>query len=451
ELPPAEVEWQVADASQPSLALAASSARSGQTVTSKTTFRVPKGFLELAGSVSCHRDEARWHRLYRVLWRLTHGEPHLLSVSVEPDVRTLHEMSKAVHRDVHKMRAFVRFREVATLVGPWLVAWYEPQHHVVEANAEFFIGRFAALRWSILTPERCLDWDTERLEITAGARREDAPADDAAEDLWRTYYRHIFNPARLKLGAMKAAMPRQFWKNLPEAEEISHLVAEASARTAEMVARSVVQPPISGRYHSPAVPSTNDWTELRAAAATCQACPLWQMASCTVFGEGPRNAVVMIVGEQPGDREDRAGRPFVGPAGQLLNRALREAGLDRDRLYLTNAVKHFKWTPRGKRRLHQNPNLRELAACRPWLEAEVNLVNPQVIVCLGASAARSVLGREVRVLTERGKLEPSSFGQPALVTVHPSSLLRLADPTEARTGFERLVADLTRAAAPPLD
>jgi DNA polymerase len=164
-----------------------------------------------------------------------------------------------------------------------------------------------------------------------------------------------------------------------------------------------------------------------------------------VFGEGPAHARVVLVGEQPGDQEDRQGRPFVGPAGQLLDRALVAAGLDRQSLYLTNAVKHFKWEPRGPRRLHQRPNAREIAACRPWLAAELRALQPELIVCLGATAAQSVLERPVRVQAERGELRPTTFGAPALITVHPSSLLRLPEHANADTGFARFVTDLQQA------
>ena len=199
------------------------------------------------------------------------------------------------------------------------------------------------------------------------------------------------------------------------------------------------------RARTPAVvPKTRSVHALREAALSCRACPLWKRGTQTVFGEGRAHARIMAVGEQPGDREDRAGRPFVGPAGRLLDRALEAAGIDRDRLYVTNAVKHFKWVARGKRRLHEKPAALELAACRPWLVAEVEAVQPQVILCLGATAARSVLGRTVRVLAERGQRLETEFAIPALVTVHPSALLRIRDREQAELAFNDLVADLRK-------
>lgn len=192
------------------------------------------------------------------------------------------------------------------------------------------------------------------------------------------------------------------------------------------------------------VPKTQDLATLRAAARGCRACPLWRNATCTVFGEGPARAKIILVGEQPGDQEDRAGHPFVGPAGKLLDRALEAAGVKRASLYVTNAVKHFKWTPQGKRRLHAKPNAREMAACRPWLEAEVRAVEPDLIVCLGATAAQQVVDKSVRVTQARGSLLENDFGVPALITIHPSSLLRRAGAGNLEEEFAHFVADLAK-------
>jgi len=183
--------------------------------------------------------------------------------------------------------------------------------------------------------------------------------------------------------------------------------------------------------------------ELRQAAASCQACDLWQTGTQTVFGEGKSGAAVMFVGEQPGDREDIEGKPFVGPAGRMLDQALVEAGIDRAAVYVTNAVKHFKWTAKGKRRLHQKPNAGEISACRPWLDAEIAAVQPHVIVCLGATAAQALLGREFRVSTQRGQFL-SRPGLPLLfATVHPSSILRALDDETRELEMAAFVRDLT--------
>ena len=441
-----ETSWARADSAQSELLLGEPRSMKAQSTTTSTAvanrFHVPRAFLDLAAEAACHRDESRWALLYRALWRLTHGEPHLLEIATDADVHPLRAMAKAVHRDIHKMRAFVRFREVPTADGPWFVAWFEPEHHIVEANAPFFRDRFTNMHWSILTPDRCAHWDLQELTFTEGVSRTSAPAADGMDDLWRTYYRSIFNPARVNVATLTSHMPRRYWKNLPEAQIIPGLVTEARPRSETMVEKSAAHVAGLTEFSRAPVPAEHDLNALRAAAAQCRACPLWRSATCTVFGEGPAHAKIVIVGEQPGDQEDRRGQPFVGPAGQLLDRALVAAGVDRSAVYLTNAVKHFKWEPRGKRRLHQRPSAREVAACRPWLEAELATLRPELIVCLGATAAQSVLGRPVRVLSERGEKLPTEFGAPALITVHPSALLRLADGADPDVEFARFVDDL---------
>ena len=186
---------------------------------------------------------------------------------------------------------------------------------------------------------------------------------------------------------------------------------------------------------------------LRDEARGCRACPLWQRGTQTVFGEGAAHARAMLVGEQPGNDEDLEGRPFVGPAGKLLDRALEEAGIDRRLTYVTNVVKHFKWEPRGKRRIHAKPNASEIGACRPWLEAELELIRPEVLVCLGATAAQALLGRQFRVSVDRGKLVPSPLAPKVLATIHPSAILRAPDDETRHVEMKRFVADLRVAAA----
>src|SRR5437588_8729393 len=190
------------------------------------------------------------------------------------------------------------------------------------------------------------------------------------------------------------------------------------------------------------VPETNSLAKVAAAAKECTACPLYKKATQTVFGEGPKQATMLMIGEQPGDYEDVAGRPFVGPAGKILDRALEEAGINRDEVYVTNAVKHFKWEPRGKRRIHQKPNSREIAACKPWLEAEVRIVKPKLVVAMGATAAQTIFGPTFRVTRERGKVLSSKLAPRVLATVHPSSLLRQPDEESRHREYKKFVADL---------
>jgi len=192
------------------------------------------------------------------------------------------------------------------------------------------------------------------------------------------------------------------------------------------------------------IPDRPTLPKLRAAAATCKACPLWKTGTQTVFGEGHHTAKVMFVGEQPGNDEDLQGRPFVGPAGKLLDQALVEAGIDRSEVYVTNVVKHFKWEPKGKRRIHKKPNAREIAACRPWLEAELEVVQPEVLVCLGASAAQALLGRDFRVSQQRGQFIESPLAPHVMATVHPSSILRAPDDETRRAERKRFVEDLKK-------
>ena len=192
---------------------------------------------------------------------------------------------------------------------------------------------------------------------------------------------------------------------------------------------------------APLVPERPSLAELRKAAAACTACDLHESGTQTVFGEGSEDAEAMFVGEQPGDQEDKAGKPFVGPAGQLFDQALEDAGIDWQAVYVTNVVKHFKWVARGKRRIHQKPNAAEVAACRPWLEAELAVVKPRVLVCLGATAAQALLGREFRVTRERGRPVESDLAENVLATVHPSSILR-ADPADREREYDEFVNDL---------
>lgn len=195
------------------------------------------------------------------------------------------------------------------------------------------------------------------------------------------------------------------------------------------------------------MPERKTLKSLREAAANCRACPLWKTGTQTVFGEGLKRARLMLIGEQPGDREDREGHPFVGPAGRILDKALEGARIERGDAYVTNVVKHFKWEPRGKRRIHAKPNAAEIAACRPWLETEIALVKPRVLVCLGATAAQALLGKTFKVSQQRGEFVPSTLAPLVTATVHPSSILRAPDDQSRRAEMQRLVEDLKNVAA----
>lgn len=412
-------------------------AAQGEPRTVAEAARVPAAFLAWCASLILHRDPQRLGLMYRLLWRLVH-EPALRHDPLDADLLRARRMVQAVRRDIHKMRAFVRFTEVADAQGPPRhVAWFEPDHRIVEANAPFFARRFAQMRWAILTPQRCVAWDGHALSFKPGADVSAKPPPDAGEALWLTYYEHIFNPARLKLAMMRREMPVRYWKNLPEAALIAPLSAAAQARSQQMIAAPATE---ARRIRVPqpihVVPATGvapvNLDELRAAAHACRACPLGALATQAVCGEGPVGARHMLVGEQPGDQEDLAGRPFVGPAGQLLERTLAELDWPRDTVYLANAVKHFKYELRGKRRLHKTPGQLEAQACAHWLAREIELVQPAALVALGATAARTLLGRPVAVQAERGRwLHERADGRPVLVTLHPAALLRMTDADRA--------------------
>ena len=413
-------------------------------------FHTPRAFVDLAQAVILHRSEDRFDLLYRLLWRLK-AEPDLLRVVTDVDVADALERAKNVSRASHKMKAFVRFRRIEAADGERWVAWFEPAHRVLERTAPFFARRFPTMLWSILTPDGSAVWDGETLTFGPPATRDMAPSEDEIEEFWKTYYASTFNPARLKLKTMQGEMPKRYWNNLPEAALIRELTAQSSARTETMVAAPASAPNLRlaktlsriGRDHAfdeGFVPSTLE--ELGQAVQACRRCPLWRDATQGVCGAGAKQAPLMIVGEQPGDQEDLAGRPFVGPAGQVLDEALVEAGIDREDAFVTNAVKHFKHEPRGKRRIHRTPLVSEVSACRWWLDAERRLVRPKVIVTLGATAALGVLNRKITVTQARGAVLTQPDGARVVATVHPAYLLRLPDEAARIAERRRFVEDL---------
>ena len=418
-------------------------------------FNVPKSFIVLAKEVMLNSDPERFALLYRLLWRLR-AAPHLLDDASDADVDAARKMAKAIHRDIHKMHAFVRFKEVLADDGEAAyIAWFEPDHYIVEAVGDFFVRRFTGMRWSILTPYRSAFWDLEALSYGPGADKAQVPDEDRLEEHWRTYYASIFNPARLKVDAMQKEMPKKYWKNLPEARLIDGLVRDAGSRERAMIEAEPTAPSrlasalerqrgpedaMQAELAEGETPKTLD--AARAAAARCTRCDLHGPATQVVFGEGPETAEIIFVGEQPGDKEDIAGRPFVGPAGQVLDRALKDAGIAREKAYVTNAVKHFKYEPRGKFRLHKTPETKEISACRYWLDLEKSFLQPKIIVALGASAGKALLGRVVRIGAERGRPIPQGNDAPIFVTVHPSYLLRLPDEDAKAKEYARFVEDL---------
>ena len=390
--------------------------------------QVPKRFLDLAEVVATHRDPQRWNLLYRLLFRLQ-ANRDLLRVEVDADVAQLLRMQAQIRRDLHKMHAFVRFRKIEE-PGPdaslqeHFIAWYRPDHRILHLAAPFFAERFAPMRWTILTPDESVAWDpeTRQLSFSPGTGKEAAPQEDELEALWRSYYGSIFNPARLNPKAMRSEMPVRYWEHLPEVALLPDLMQRAEIRVKEMVIRQSKQPTAA-----PFVPAEHTIPVLQAALPSCEGCELYKFATQVVPGTGHTAAALMLVGEQPGDQEDRQGAPFVGPAGGVLRKALDEIGISPEEIYLTNAVKHFKFVQRGRIRLHQNPRMSEITACKPWLAAEIDAVKPRVILCLGASAARSLLGGTFALMRERGVVKQTAFAERVIATVHPSAVLRAQD------------------------
>ena len=317
---------------------------------------VPPEFMALCKCVILHSDKTRFGLLYRILWRLAH-EPGLRHDPLDADMLKAQHMAQAVRRDMHKMKAFVRFRTVQDDIfrnkpegGLLHVAWFEPEHHIVEAVAPFFARRFTQMRWAILTPECSAEWDGAQLHFGPGGQKSDAPPPDAGEKLWLTYYQNIFNPARLKLKMMQKEMPRKYWRNLPEADFISSLANSAQERSTRMVdepatiALRRIPTMVAARVAwDTDAKSATSLAEIKSATDHCRQCPIGEHATQSVCGEGPHRARIMVVGEQPGDQEDLRGQPFVGPSGQLLDRALAQLGIDRSQVFVTNAVKHFKY------------------------------------------------------------------------------------------------------------
>jgi len=441
-VPPEAVVWRVEGAEDDLFAVAAPQPKGNG-------FAVPRAFVDLAKSVVCHSHPERFALLYALLWKLRSNRG-AMEDRADPLIDRLERMAKEVRRDEHKMHAFVRFREI----DGRFVAFFEPEHHIVRRTAGFFVRRFANMRWSILTPGLSIHWDGETLSEGPGATRAEAPGGDPLEAMWKTYYAAIFNPARLKIGAMLKEMPKKYWRNMPETSLVQPLIAGARAREVAMIARSRGEAAVAAggpkdaveveRSIAPGGNLRSSWEALLKEARGCTRCDLYRCATQTVFGEGPLDAAILFVGEQPGDQEDLAGRPFVGPAGALFDEALDKAGIARSEVYVTNAVKHFKFVQRGKRRIHSKPDTGEIAACRWWLDQERALIRPPVTVALGATAARSILDKAVTISRVRGAPLALKDGGECWVTVHPSFLLRIPEPERKREERAKFVDDLKR-------
>ena len=385
---PESVEWRVATAGQ---AVPWSAEPIQQNPTQPpAALSLSRRFIGALGQAMQVRDPERFARLYRILYRLAHTGLELTETS-DPDLVWFRQSLSAVRADTLRFRdAFSAF----SAQGAGEVLHYSPAHYILEANSRYCTARNAR-RWQVASPYRRMEW-AGGIRFAPGT---DSVADGAsvqwqADDsgIWKGYALSVFPPSR---------------KDVETAPSLAALAARA---------------------------------------VDCRACALWQPASRTVFGEGPAHAAIMLVGEQPGDQEDLQGRPFVGPAGQVLDNALRDAGLHRDQLYVTNAVKHFHFTWNGVRRLHHKPEGEHVAACRVWLDAERQMVRPALLVMLGVTAAQSVLQKPVTISRTRSRLFSLTEQTQGLVTVHPSYLLRLPDEESRQREYARFVEDLRLAA-----
>ncbi|MGR3323508.1 MAG: UdgX family uracil-DNA binding protein [Pseudooceanicola sp.] len=411
---------------------------------------VPRAFVSLAETVCWHSAEDRFARLYAFLWRLG-DRPGLMTDRGDADLARLRQMEKNVRRCAHKMKAFVRFRDIAQgeTGRRRFAAWFEPTHHTVEPTAPFFARRFGDMDWMIVTPDVTARFEDGHLTFAPGQDRPDLP-EDGAEALWGTYFRNIFNPARVKVKAMTSEMPRKYWKNMPEARAIPDLLATAEVRAREMAEAVPSLPPLRAgrildRLHGQRGMTGMDIDALarRAEDENRRIPPGYGRI---VLGEGPADARLVVVGEQPGDEEDRAGRPFIGPAGRLFDREAQAAGLDRRAAYVTNAVKRFKFRMRGKKRIHQAPDRGDVEHARWWITREIEIVKPRLILAMGATAAEMLTGRRADLLNRRGTVEETEFG-PVLLATHPAYLLRLPDDAARERQTVLFRQDLEKAAA----
>jgi probable DNA metabolism protein len=406
--------------------------------------RISRDMLKMLQTAACFRAPDRYAFLYKIVWRWQAGQQDVLSAADEDGAR-LHAMVKTVQRETHKMNAYLRFRERRAEAGPpQFVAWFEPEHDVLPQVAEHFSRRMGNTTWMIGTPAGTMFWNGASLE--AGPALMQGPEDvaDSGEAMWLTYYRSIYNPARLNVSVMNGHVASRYWKNMPEGALVPAMIAESSSgarrhgQTTSVGSRAGVTIPVTAENALPQreAPSSLD---------QCRRCDLWRHATQAVAGVGPRTARIMLVGEQPGDQEDLAGTPFIGPAGKVLDEAFAQAGLARESIYLTNAVKHFKWEPRGKRRLHKTPAQMEISACSYWLEEELAEVQPEVIVALGGTALKAILGDPKATLTDRLGKPFRHEGKWVVVVYHPSYILRVPDAGARAQAMQNLIEGLAEA------
>ena len=446
EVQPADVTWRVQgdepELFEPHRAAARTAARHLQ--------RFRQNSSNWRKSAILHRDPERFAILYRLLWRLRSNHD-LLSVATDPDVAQVAAMAKAVHRDEHKMHAFVRFREIGREQKSHYVAWFEPEHHIVELAAPFFARRFADMPWSILTPDVCAHWDGHAVSFTPGVAKTEAPTEDRLEETWRRYYASIFNPARLKVKAMQTEMPKKYWRNLPEASLIKPLIASAERTTRAMIANAATEPHKSQKRPEPLDGTQTASRRTRNAARASSRLPRLS----ALEGRDPDR-----VRRRPANARSHAGRRAARRQGRPRRQAVRRAGrpdarprAGRGRHRPQQGLRHQRgktFQIRAARKNPPAPESRTRPRSRPagngtnanWLS-----IKPDLVVAMGATAAQSVFGKITPINKNRGRLIDLDDGIKALVTVHPSYLLRLPDADAKAREYQRFVDDLKIAAA----
>jgi DNA polymerase len=445
-VPPESIEWVGSESDGDLFSTPAEQpAAAGAVAVVAPELRLPRAFVEMLATAACFSAADRWAFLYKLVWRWQLGEREVISAA-DADGARLYAMVKAVHREEHDMHAYVRFRERPEHAGdPRFVAWFEPTHDVLPQVARHFANRMGRATWMIATPIATVLWDGERLHDASPRLRSAADIEDSGETLWLTYYRSIFNPARLNADLLRSHIPSRFWKNLPEGAIVPAMISGA----ANGERRTGQTGTVGRRSGATTIAVTPERAQPQRDAPDtmdqCRRCDLWCNATQAVPGVGPKKARIMLVGEQPGDQEDLQGLPFVGPAGAVLDRALAEAGVERDHVYLTNAVKHFKWELRGKRRLHKTPAQREVSACHVWLEEELARVQPDVVVALGATALKSVMKDGSATMSAVMDAPFQHEGRWVVAVYHPSFVLRARDEGSRQQAYEVIVAGLRQA------
>ena len=395
-------------------------------------FTLPREFIETAMSVSAYRNDSTWDLLYRIAWRLLYENRNLLQITIDSEVRELMARRHSVGRDIHKMHAFVRFREIKNGEDSIFMAWHRPDHRILRLAIPFFKDRFNGMNWVIMTEDESVSWDKKELSFLPGIGKVELPPDEK-EDLWKNYYSAIFNPARVKVKMMKKEMAVRYWDTLPETQLISSLLDDAENRVKKFEEANPRVIPIK---------SVSSLSEIKEAMRKCQSCGICARSHGPVSGIGPIDAKLAFIGEQPGDQEDLRQVPFIGPAGQELARALAAVQIERNDIYLTNAVKGFKWVKGSIEREHRTADSKEISACRPWLQNELGIIKPKILVCLGRIAAQSVIGKLIKLEDVRGQFFATPMSDKTIVLPHPASILRIKDPQEQEISRQRFLSEM---------